>query len=178
MKLALDYKLRIDEDLVDSQTLATKLDAYKERLAKTPLWEGALILKLDGTEHCEEFVDPILRLGDQWIRKLPWVLTGDTETVAYRNSEHVFAFVPEGDSVELSFFLGSENEVEEYVIEPSNVRLAEFANESIKLGERLLDLVKKVNPALLDSVDDIRDLKNSLDEGRKAWRDHQLHNRR
>jgi hypothetical protein len=178
MKLALDYRLRVDDDVVDSQTLVTKLDSFKDTLAKAGTWEGVLVVKLDGELHCEELVEPIIRLGDQWIRKLPWILTGDTETVAYRNSEHCFAFVPEGDSVEMSFFVGSENEVETYVVEPTNVRLAEFANESIKLGERLLELVKRINPALVETDEDCRDLRGSLEEGRKAWRDYQLHNRR
>lgn len=178
MKFALDFLIKVDEESIDSKTLLAKPDAYKASIAETAVLEGALVITLDGESHCEEYIDPILRLGDQWIRKLSWVLGGDTETVAYRNTEHCFAFVPEGDSVEVSFFLGSETEVEEYVIEPTNVRLETFASESIRLCERILELLGKVSPAMLESNDDAKDLKNSLEEAKRAWRDYQLHNRR
>ncbi len=178
MTVALDYNIRVDDDVVDSKTLVANLEKYRDALSKASTIEGAIVVTLDGEPHAGDYFDPILRLGGQWIRKLPWVLGGDTETVAFRNSEHCFGFVPAGDSVELSFFVGSETEVEEYVLEPSTVRLDAFAKESISLCERLINLVKKVNPALLDTDEDCRELTASLDEGRNAWRDYQLHNRR
>lgn len=178
MKVALDYRIRVDEAAVDSKTFAANLDVYREKLATAPTIEGAIVVLLDGEPHCEEYFDPLLRLGAQWIRKLPWILGGDTETVAFRDSEHCFGFVPAGDSVELSFFAGSETEVEEYIVEPATVRLDAFAKESIRLCERLIELVQAVHPALLDSNDDARELVTSLEEGRNAWRDYQIHNRR
>jgi hypothetical protein len=178
MKVALDYRIRIDEVALDSKEFVASLDKYRETLGKTPNVEGAIVVLLDGEPYCGDYFDPLLRLGAQWIRKLPWVLGGDTETVALRNSEHCFGFVPAGDSVELSFFLGSETEVEEYILEPATVRLDAFARESIRLCERLVDVVKTANPALLDTSEDCRELVESLAEGRNAWRDYQLHSRR
>ncbi len=177
MKLALDFLLRLGDEVIDSKTVLEKADTFKERIKGEALLEGAVVVRLDSKAYCQETFDPILRLGGQWVRKLPWILTGDTETVAYRNSEHCFAFVPAGDSVEMSFFVGSENEVEEYLLEPANVRIDTFATESLKLVERLLEMVRKVSPSL-DGNDDARELKDSLEEGKKAWRDYQLHNRR
>jgi hypothetical protein len=178
MKVALDYRIRVDDTLVDSTSFLSNVESYRDTLAAVPTVEGAIVLSLDGSATGEELVDPILRLCGLWMRKLPWILAGDTETVAYRNSEHCFGFVPTGDSVELSLFSGSENEVEEYLIEPTNVRLDAFAKESIRLAERLLEAIRVVNPSLLETSEDCRELVASLEEGRKAWRDYQLHNRR
>jgi hypothetical protein len=178
MKVALDYRIRVDDAVLDSSTLLGSLDKYRDALVKAGTIEGAIVLKLDNESHAGDYFDPILRLGGQWIRKLPWVLGGDTETVAFRDSEHCFGFVPAGDSVELSFFQGPESEVEEYIVEPSTVRLDAFAKESIRLCERLVELVKAVNPSLLENDEDCRELVASLEEGRNAWRDYQLHNRR
>ncbi len=178
MKVALDYCIRVGDALVDSKTIGDKLDAYRDQIMGEPIVEGTLLLILDGTPYGGDLVDPIFRLGGQWIRKLPWILTGDTETVAYRNSEHCVAFVPAGESIEVSLFTGSENEVEEYLVEPSTVRLDAFAKELIRLVERLVELARALSPSLLETNEDCRELVASLDEGRKAWRDYQVHNRR
>ena len=47
-------------------------------------------------------------------------------------------FVPLGDTVELSLFEGSESEVERYIIEPQTVKLADFVQTSIAMGETML----------------------------------------
>jgi len=117
-------------------------------------------------------------LADQWVRKLSWVIGGDTETVALRNSEHCFAFVPTGDSVEFSFFAGTESEIEDYVIEPMNVRLESLATQAVKICENLLEVIQKVDPNLFESDEDCKDLVVSLDEGKKAWHRYQLQSKR
>ncbi|MBN1959495.1 MAG: hypothetical protein JW841_00995 [Deltaproteobacteria bacterium] len=178
MKVALDFIIHIDDVAVDADTLLADIEKYKGAFSQASDIKGAVITIFDGETYNSDYSDPLLRLSSQWISKLPWVLGGDTETVALRNSEHCYAFMPAGDSVELSFFAGSENEVEEYVIEPSTIRLDAFANESIKLCERILDVIKALNSSLLEDDEDCRELITSLNEGRDAWRDHQLHTRR
>ena len=42
----------------------------------------------------------------------------------------------------------------------------------------LLQLVKAVDPELLQTDEDCKDLTVSLEEARKAWHDYQVHNRR
>jgi hypothetical protein len=178
MKFNLDFRILVGDEGVDGGTVESQLDAHRDTLADIGDVEGAIVVKLDGEDNCADYYDPLLRLADQWVRKIPWVVAGDTETVALRNSEHCFAFVPAGESVEFSFFAGSELEIEEYVVEPTTIRLETFATESIGLAERLLELVRTVNPELLESNEDCRDLSASLEEGRKAWRDYQIHQRR
>ena len=177
MKVALDYQIRVDDTLINSRQLAEQCArGQKPQVTMPP--EGVLLFTLDGQAYGFDLLEPLVRLMSMWLRKLPWVLAGDTETVAYHNSEHCCAFVPAGDSVELSLFAGTENEVEEYIVEPSTVRLDHFTKESLNVAERLLEAVKTLDVAFYDTDEDCRDLKASLDEARSAWRDYQLHQRR
>jgi hypothetical protein len=178
MNVELDFKIFIDEGPVDSSVVLANVGEHRDKLSDVGAMEGFVFLRVDGEEHVAEVADPLLRLADQWVRKIPWVLGGDTETVAFRDSEHCYAFVPAGDSVEFSFFSGTETEIDEYVIEPFNIRLETFTTQSLKMGERLLDLVREIDASLLESDEDCRELTASLDEGHKAWRDHKLHNKR
>ncbi|MBI3180215.1 MAG: hypothetical protein HYZ27_11165 [Deltaproteobacteria bacterium] len=178
MKFELDFKLRVDDRAIDSRGVMSSIDALRTAYPNLVGLEGAVMVKLDGRVVCDELYEPILRFVGQWVRKVPWVVSGDTETVAFRNSENCFAFVPAGESVEFSFYVGSENEVEEYVVEPTTIRLQAFAEETLRLGEQLLQMVLGVDPGLVNSDEDCRDLALSVDEGRKAWKEHQLHQRR
>jgi hypothetical protein len=98
--------------------------------------------------------------------------------VALRNSEQCFAFVPAGESVEVSFFTGSETEIEDYILEPTTVRLEAFVLESLNAGEQLVALVRGLGPSLITDNEDCKDLLLSLTEAQKAWHDYQLHARR
>jgi hypothetical protein len=178
MKFLLQHRIRVGDDLKPVSELVANVEQYRAELEDPSSWEGALIPTLDKNSYCEDLIDPILRLADQWIRKLPWIVSGDTETVQYRTSEHCFAVLPAGEGVEFSIYVGAEMEVEDYVLEPTTVRLDQFAAESIRIVEELVKLVEAVDPDLLESNDDAKELVSSLAEGRKAWRDHQLKNRR
>ena len=178
MNFDLDYKIRINDKELESRVFTTEIATYKNQMGDVGVLEGAVVMKIDGKTVCGDHYDPIVRLASQWVGKIPWILAGDTETVALRHSEHCFAFVPAGESVEISFFVGSESEVEEYIVEPTTVRLDAFATETLKMAERVVEMVRAAEPSLLNGHEDVRDLLASLDEGRKAWRDHQLHNRR
>lgn len=178
MKFDLDYKIHLDDEVFDSQTWVANIEAQAEKIGDIGSLEGAIVLTVDSVKHCDELVEPILRFVAQWVRKLPWIITGDTETVAFRNSEHCVAFVPAGESVELSFFEGTESEIEEYVLEPCHIHLDAFANKSIGLAEKLLAMVEKVDPKMSEENEDCRDLRISLEEARNAWHDYQVHQRR
>jgi hypothetical protein len=177
MNFELDYKILVDDVAVDAATLLANIDTYREKLTDVDSWEGVIVIKSEGDAQGEEIFDPILRLAAQWVRKIPWILGGDTETVAFRDSMHCYAFIPAGDSVEFSLFSGTETEIDEYVIEPFTVRLGTFANATLSLCEGILELAGRVDAALLET-EDCRDLRTSLDESRTAWRNHQLHDKR
>lgn len=177
MKLALDYTLRMGEQTLMGSAVQGNPQAHLSDLRELPKLTGDLVIQVNGKELRGDFSDPILLLAGGWLRKLPWILGGDTETVALRNSAHCFAFTPAGDAVEIAFYVGDEAEIEEYVIEPFNVRLADFATESIRWGEGLLKLIKAVDPGLVQSNEDCQDLAASLDVARNAWRDAQRQRR-
>lgn len=179
MNLKIDFVLLVgDDDAVDSAAFLDGLARYKGDLEDISALEGRLTVNFDGPNVCDEFADPVIRLVDSILRKLPWIIGGDTETVALRNSEQCFAFVPAGESVELSYFTGSETEIEDYIFEPVTVRLDAFVNQSIAMGERLLQIIAGIDPALSTDNEDAKDLQTSFDEAKRAWRDYLLHNRR
>lgn len=179
MKFALDCMIEVGDTRLTPAALLESIDQYRDNLPDVSSLEGVLLLSLDGTETTgTDYSDPILRLTGGWLRKVPWVIAGDTETVALRNSEHCFAFVPAGNGVEISFFEGDEAEIEEYVIDPTTVRLEDFVEASIGFGKRMIALVEAIDPTLLESNEDCQDLKASLDQATEAWHDYQVHQRR
>src|SRR5208337_1341782 len=123
---------------------------FKGQITDIGALEGAVVMKVDGKCICGDQFDPIVRLCGQWVGKIPWILAGDTETVALRQSEHCFAFVPAGESVEISYFVGSESEVEEYIVEPTTVRLEAFATQTLEMAERVVEMVRSAEPSLLN----------------------------
>lgn len=179
MKFAIDCQIEVGDTLLSSTTVLENLDQYRDGIGEISFLEGKLVLLFDGEEGgTSDYSDPVIRLADGWVRKIPWVITGDTETVVLRNSEHCFAFMPAGNAVEISFFEGDAAEIEEYVMEPTNVLLSSFVQESIRFAEHILALVRAIDAGLLESNDDCRDLAASLGEAKRAWKDYQVRQRR
>ena len=178
MKFSLDFNFEAGDSVLDSESLLKDIDAHRKSLSDITSLEGRIVVRIDGKDVCGEFSDPVVRLADQWLRKLPWIIGGDTETVALRNSEHCFAFVPAAESVEVSYFLGDETEIEDYVLEPTTIRLETFVSESIRIGEGLMAVINAVDVNLIQSNEDCKDLVTSLSEAKRTWREYQLHQRR
>jgi len=177
MKFALQLKIDVADGYLDATNLSNDADAYKEALANPSDVDGMIAVEIDGQTFGDNYSDPLLRLAADWVRKVPWILAGDTETIALRNSGQCFAFVPTGESVELSFFEGTEMEIEEYILEPTTVRLQHFIEESLELGDQLIALWANADGAA-SADEDYRDLSTLLDEAKTAWHDFQLHQRR
>ena len=178
MKFTLDVHLDADDSTLGAAAYIARVAELRPQVKDVSSHEGRLVLGFDGAEACREYSDPIVRLMDGWLRKLPWIIGGDTETVALRNSEQCFAFVPAGDSVEVSFFTGSETEIEDYILEPTTVRLEAFVIETLAAADSLNALIAALDPKLSTDNEDCRDLQVSLAEAKRVWHDHQLHARR
>lgn len=176
MKFELVLKILVDDD-TDAviPDVIQNAESYKEALSSMHSLEGRLVCAINGKTVSDDYGDPILRLAHIWLSKVAWVIGGDTETVALRDSERCFAFVPTGESVEISFFNGTEEEIEDYVFEPTHVRLEDFAKQSIRVGEELSELVSAVDSSLWESDEDCKDLKTSVEEAKKAWHDFEIH---
>ncbi len=178
MKFSLDFTLDAAGEAVPAAHLLANLDSLRAELQDISTAQGRVRILVDGDDLCGEYADPLVRLVDQWLRKLPWIIGGDTETVALRNSEHCFAFVPASESVEFSYFLGSETEIEDYIVEPTTVRLDAFVTEAVAMGEALMGVIRALDPGLVEANEDCRDLNTSLTEAKRVWREYQLHQRR
>lgn len=176
MKFALDFDIDVGDQVLDSAAFLAQ--AATPSLPDFGDVTGRIAVHVDGGDVCGGYSDPLVRLVDQWLRKLPWIIGGDTETVALRNAERCFAFVPAAESVEISFFDGTEVEVEEYVLEPCTVRMETLVSESIALAERLIAALARVDAAAAAAQEDCRDLGVSLAEAKRVWHEHQLHLRR
>lgn len=175
MKFELAVNLLIDDDEVDVPHATSNAEELKEQLSSLHALEGRLVCSINGKVVSDDYSDPILRLVHIWLSKVAWVIGGDTETVALRDSERCFAFVSAGESVEVSFFTGTEEEIEEYIFEPTHVRLDDFAVQSIRVGEELSGLIDAVDSSLWTSHEDCKDLRTSIDEAKKAWHDYEIH---
>ena len=178
MKVSLELHF-LDEDAPPSPAEKLLNDAaLLDDLDDIRYVEGRIQASFDDTPIEASYEEPILRLVNQWVRRLQWIIGGDTESIAFRNSEECYGFVPLGDTVELSLFEGSESEVERYIIEPQTVKLADFVQTSIEMGETMLAVVKACDESLLESDEDCKELVSDLEEARRAWKDFELHGRR
>ena len=168
MKFSLDYTVSVDGRAIDSKALLADVHSLQNILVDGAALEGALLVHVEGKQLPAEYEEPLVRLVHLWVGKLPWVIGGDTETVALRNSAECFAFVPTGDGVEVSFYAGDDAAVEDYILEPTIVRLDMFVEESLRMAESLLQFLGRLSPAASVN-EDVQDLKMSFDEAKKAW---------
>lgn len=178
MKFSIDYSVSLGDQQLDSAAVFANINSHRDALSDIGSVEGALVLRSDSDILPGTYSEPLVRLVHLWLSKVAWVVGGDTETVALRNSAECYAFVPTGEGVEVSFYAGDESEIEEYVLEPTIVRLDHFAEESIRLGESVMKLIREVDASALENNEDCRDLRTSLDEAKQAWKNYQLHQRR
>jgi len=178
MNIKLTYELDLDDGQLSADELGSNLDQHLSKLSDVLREEGRVIVLVDDKDVCTDYSDPIIRLVDQWVRKVTWVISGDTETLALRNSQQCFAFVPSGGAIELSFFDGTELEVENYLLEPVNIRLDDLVDQSLGMADNLYKVITSVDSSLFESDDDCSDFKRNLEELRKTWHDHEVRNRR
>src|SRR2546430_2366125 len=142
MKFSLDYKVSLGERAIDSKALLENVNSHRNELTDVDALEGALVVQVEGRQLPAEYQEPLVRLAHLWLGKVPWIIGGDTETVALRNSAECFAFVPTGEGVELSFYAGDDSEIEDYILEPTIIRLDQFTEESLRMGDRLVQLIR------------------------------------
>lgn len=164
-----DNHLRIAEVLANLDALRSQ---HHEDLSDLGSIEGVITIISKPSE--DSLLDePVVRLMADWIRKVRWVVGGDTETVALRNSEHCFGFEPNEKTLEVSLFVGAESEIETYLVEPQGGLLINYAKESIEMGERLIELLKALDSDFVKKDEDCLDLITSLDEARVALKEKQ-----
>jgi hypothetical protein len=171
MKFGLEIRILHDEKDVNVSELVKQSELAKAVLSAPEKLEGALVPVTNGKPAMDAFYDPLLPLLESWMLKMPWCLAGDTETVFLKNSEHAFGFEPVSEALQLSFYVGQGNEVEEYVLEPVALALENFCDVSIQAVKQLLTLIGQVKPGA-DQAGDVKTLKEATLEADKSLREY------
>ncbi|MCC6810972.1 MAG: hypothetical protein IT381_26315 [Deltaproteobacteria bacterium] len=171
MKFTLEVFISHGDKNVGLAELAKDKASCKAVFSKPEEVEGALIPYTNGKAGMEVFCDPLFALLEQWILKLPWCLGGDTETVFLKNSEHAFGFEPMSESLQLSFYVGQGNEVDEYILEPVPIMLDSFCDASIAAVKKVLAVVQDTAPEAMTSPD-VKTLQDATKEAERALREY------
>lgn len=174
MKFALNIAIQDQEQAVYLGDLVKNLESAKKLFADLDNVSAAIIPVINGKPGLEPYFDPMLPLMEQWLLKLPWILSGDTETIPLRNSEHIFGFEAVSEAVYLSVYLGDESEVETYVLEPVAIPAEYFCETSILASKQLVQLIELANPQGSAQNADMLTLKSALNDAEKALRDYKL----
>lgn len=177
MEFQLDFEFELDDQRYPGLALLSNFESHRDNLADIVREEGRILVNTSSVKDSGDYSEPLIRLAGQWLRKLQWIIAGDSETIPFRNSQQCFAFIRQGGGVEVSLFEGTELEVEEYVFEPVTVRLETLVSASFKMGDDLVALIEKVDASLLESDEDCRDLRSDMEESKKAWHNYELHKR-
>lgn len=111
---------------------------------------GAVAVSKGGRELMARHPDPIFKLVSHMVRAVNSLFDGESETVEFTESLHGFLFEPSGEDVMISFFSGSVDEPDEYLIQEEHLSLEAFAKQVLEMGERLRDLVKATDPTLFE----------------------------
>lgn len=171
MKFTLEVFIAHGDKTVALSDLAKDKASCKAVFSKPDEVEGALIPYTNGKAAMEVFSDPLLALLEQWILKLPWCLGGDTETVFLKNTEHAFGFEPMSESLQLSFYVGQGNEVDEYILEPVAIMLDQFCDASIAAVKKLLATIQDTAPEAMQAPD-VKTLQEATKEAERALREY------
>jgi hypothetical protein len=170
MKFTLEVFISHGDKTIALAELAKDQATCKAVFSKPEDIEGALVPYTNGKPAMDPFVDPLLSPLEQWVLKLPWCLGGDTETVFLKNSEHAFGFEPMSESLQLSFYVGQGNEVDEYILEPVPIMLDSFCDASIAAAKKLLAVIQDTAPEAMSSSD-VKTLQEATKEAERALRE-------
>lgn len=152
---------------VPSAKAIEKSEEYKSTLKFSAGVYGAIVVEKSGKALAEKKPDPILPLVTAFVRSIPYLIDGEPESAVLTESECGFSFDPSGDEVLISCFVGDAYDPEEFLIEREPIALESFADQAVGMAERLVTLVKKVEPGVIDD-DYAKTLLEFLDTGRSA----------
>jgi hypothetical protein len=174
MKFGLEILLTSEDKAIPLAELQKSLELAKTVCANPEKIEGAIIPMVASKPAMEPYSDPLLPLLEQWLLKLPWLLAGDTETIPLRNQERTFGFETVSEVVDISCYLGTQNEVEEYILEPVQVPLEQLCESTIGAAKQLLRVLDQVDATFADRAADVRTLKEACVEAERALKNFRL----
>ncbi len=161
-------------EAVASKVLLTGIEKHKANIEKMAAAYGAIIFSEKGKEKIDRKPDPILPLITKFVRTIPYLIDGESETILLSESETGFLLEPAKDDVLVSCFVGDAYEPEEFLLEPTSVPLAQLGEQILSMAERMRDMLKKVSPESFDSDGDGKSLEEFIDMSRTSFKTFKL----
>jgi len=160
-------------EAVTSKALLAGVEKHKAKL-QFPAAYGAIIFSDKGKEKLDRKPDPILPLVTKFVRTIPYLIDGESETILLSESENGFLLEPSSDDVIVSCFIGDGFEPEEFLLEPTTVALKDLGEQILSMAERLRDVVKKVSPELFEDDGEGKSLEEFIDMSRTSFKTFKL----
>jgi hypothetical protein len=160
-------------EAVESKALLAGAEKHKAKL-DFPGAYGAITISEKGKEKLERKPDPILPLITKFVRTVPYLIDGETETILLTESETGFLLEPAKDDVLISCFVGDSVEPEEFLLEPVTVPLQALGEQILSMAERMRDVLKKVSPELFEGDGDGKSLEEFIDMSRTSFKTFKL----
>jgi hypothetical protein len=156
-----------------------KSDDIKSKLSFGEGVYGAITIEKNGRALGDKLPDPAISLVTRFVRAVPFLIDGEPETALLSESEYGYMFEPSGDDVLISCYAGSDSvEPEEFLIEREPMPLESFADQSIAMCERLVQLIKKTEPEHLSKDDYAKTMLEFLDMAKQKFRTFRLERER
>jgi hypothetical protein len=160
---------------IASQEVLKSADQHKAVLKFEDDVYGAICVVRGGKELLERRPDPIVRLFTTLVRALPYLIEGEHESALLSESAAGFLLEPANDNVTMSVFSGSDAyDPEEFLLEGITMPLDDFGSQLLACCERLLEIMKKVDPRVLQNEGYGKDLAEVTKVGKDAFRDYRL----
>jgi hypothetical protein len=176
--LELDYVVFLGDPedgapALPSAKVLSEIAKHSESLQVDSMY-GAMTFTRGGKELAARKADPILPLLTNIMRAVRYVIDGEPETALFTESECGLLFEPSGDDVYISFFLGDPGEPEKVLLPQTAIKLAKWGEQVIGMGDRLAEILKKLDPDFLETDDHGKSFRDFLKEGKEAFRTFQL----
>ena len=83
MKVSLELHFLNEDASVTSAEKLLNDNALLEDFDDIRYVEGRIQASFDDEKIEVDYEEPILRLVNQWVRRVPWIIGGDTESIAF-----------------------------------------------------------------------------------------------
>ena len=70
MKFILNYEFDLEDGMLSAEELESNLDEKASTLSDVAREEGRIVVLVDGEDVCGEYSEPLVRLVNQWLRKV------------------------------------------------------------------------------------------------------------
>lgn len=160
-------------EAVTSKALLAGIEKHKAKL-QIPAGYGAIIFSDKGKERLERKADPILPLITKFVRTIPYLIDGESETILLSESENGFLLEPSGDDVMISCFVGDAYEPEGFLLDPTSMELQVLGEQILSMAERMRDILKKVSPESFEGDGDGKSLEEFIDTSRSSFKTFKL----